>query len=66
MPEVAEPLGLDEVCGLLRNATALIVCCEEADGSQSITKALQSALTKLRDAWRRMRGWPWWWGRKGA
>ena len=47
VPEVSEPLGLDEVCGLLRNATALIVCYEEADGSQSITKALQSALTKL-------------------
>ncbi len=48
VPEVSEPVGLDRACELLRNATAVIVCYEEADGSQSITRALSSALTKLR------------------
>lgn len=48
VPEVSDVLGLDGICELLANATAVIVCYEEADGSQGITRALSAALAELR------------------
>ncbi|WP_172135546.1 16S rRNA (uracil(1498)-N(3))-methyltransferase [Adlercreutzia sp. ZJ473] len=44
VPEVSEPLGLPEACELLANATAVLVCWEEAPQTATMRAALSDAL----------------------
>ena len=44
VPEVADPLGVGAACELLREATALLVCWEEAPGTASLREALDRGL----------------------
>lgn len=45
-PEVAEPAGLAEVCAALAQATAVLVCWEEAPGTARLEEALASGLAR--------------------
>lgn len=47
VPEVAEPLALDEACRALANATAVLVCWEEAPGTARLDEALSRSLAEL-------------------
>ena len=56
VPEVCKPALLDEVCGILANASAVLVCWEDAPSHASIDEALERALARgaLRSAkWKR-------------
>lgn len=44
VPEVSAPLNVGEVCAMLRNATAVLVCWEEAPQTATLEDALSSAL----------------------
>ncbi|MDO4291134.1 MAG: 16S rRNA (uracil(1498)-N(3))-methyltransferase [Eggerthellaceae bacterium] len=44
VPEVSEPCGLHEVCDLVSQATAVLVCWEEAPQTASMAEAVRSAL----------------------
>lgn len=44
IPEVAKPASLDRVCALLAEATAVLICWEEAPGTASLAQALESGL----------------------
>lgn len=44
VPEVREPAALDEVCELLRQATAVLVCWEEAPRSSGVADAVAAGL----------------------
>lgn len=44
VPDVAEPAGIDDLSALLCDATALLVCWEEAPGTALIADALDAAL----------------------
>lgn len=46
VPEVSEPLTVQEAANFLPGATAVLVCWEEAPLSASFGKAIQAALTK--------------------
>lgn len=45
-PEVSEPLGLAQACGLLAQATAVLVCWEEAPQTAHIDEALAAGLSR--------------------
>lgn len=44
IPEVAEPMNLSAVCEALAQATAVLVCWEEAEGTQPLHISLERAL----------------------
>ncbi|MBQ3106663.1 MAG: 16S rRNA (uracil(1498)-N(3))-methyltransferase, partial [Eggerthellaceae bacterium] len=44
VPEVSEPASLDDVCALLREATAVLICWEEAPGTASLSRALRRGM----------------------
>lgn len=44
VPEVALPSSLEQVCELVRAATAVLVCWEEASGTASLGQALRSGM----------------------
>lgn len=46
VPEVCKPALLDEVCGILANASAVLVCWEDAPSHASIDEALERALAR--------------------
>ena len=46
VPEVADIASLDDACALLSQATAVLVCWEEAPGTASLSDALSSALAE--------------------
>lgn len=45
IPEISEPLVLDEVCSLIKSAAAVVVCWEE-ETEKGIQEALRGALAK--------------------
>lgn len=45
-PEVAEPAGLAQVCAALAQATAVLVCWEEAPGTARLEEALAAGLAQ--------------------
>lgn len=45
VPEVVEPVALEDACALLAGSTAVLVCWEEAPGTAFIEDALARGLT---------------------
>ncbi len=48
IPEVSEPMAVGEAASMLAEATAVLVCWEEAPGSASLREAIQGALAATR------------------
>lgn len=48
IPEVSEPMTVGAVASMLAEATAVLVCWEEAPGSASLREAIQGALAATR------------------
>ena len=48
IPEVSEPMTVGEAASMLAEATAVLVCWEEAPGSASLREAIQGALAATR------------------
>lgn len=48
VPEVAEPVSVAEAAAILGEATAVLVCWEEAPGTASLREAVQDALAATR------------------
>ncbi|RNL48368.1 RsmE family RNA methyltransferase [Paraeggerthella hongkongensis] len=46
MPEVNEPMALAEACSLVKNATAVLVCWEEAPQTASLSDAISNGLAR--------------------
>lgn len=46
VPEVSEPVGLEEACAMVSGATAVLVCWEEAPGTASLPAALERGLAE--------------------
>lgn len=48
VPEVAEPMGVSELCAFAKDAACILVCWEEAPATAALHEAITSALMDLR------------------